>query len=147
MDDGVATGSTVRAAIRWLRSRPGLARLVLAVPVIAATTARELRSEVDDLVALEVPEDLIAIGAWYEDFSQTSDAVVLDLLARAAARTTVEREARVPLGDGRVLAASLAVPPARAAWWCSRTAAAAAGRARATAPSPAPCARRASGRC
>ena len=84
VDDGIATGYTVRAAVRWLRGRRGLARLVLATPVIAAATYRELKAEVDDLVALETPEDLWAIGSWYEDFSQVPDEDVLAMLVPAA---------------------------------------------------------------
>ncbi len=116
VDDGVATGYTVRAGIRWLRSRPGLAGLVLAVPVIAAATAREIRPEVDDLVALATPDDLQAIGAWYEDFSQTSDEEVTGLLAVAASRSPapaasrVEREVAIPLPAGARLVGDLVVP-------------------------------------
>ncbi|HTO98603.1 MAG TPA: phosphoribosyltransferase family protein [Myxococcales bacterium] len=82
VDDGVARGASARAAIRALRQRrPG--RLVLAVPVIAPDTERELRDEVDELVAVAVPYHFGAVGYFYEDFRQVSDAQVLALLARA----------------------------------------------------------------
>jgi len=83
IDDGIATGSTMRAAIRALNSqRP--ARLVVAVPTAAASTCRELRTEVDDLVALMAPEFFRGVGEWYEDFRQTGDEEVTELLQRAA---------------------------------------------------------------
>lgn len=85
VDDGIATGSTVRAAIRGLR-RLHPARLVLAVPTAAASTADELRPEVDEWVALSTPEDFEAVGRWYEDFSPTEDAEVTALLERAKER-------------------------------------------------------------
>ncbi|HEX2729058.1 MAG TPA: phosphoribosyltransferase family protein, partial [Rubrobacteraceae bacterium] len=82
VDDGVATGVTARAAIEYLvQQEPG--RLVLAVPVCAAQTIEELRSEVDDLVCLNVPAALWAIGYWYENFEQVSDEEVIELLRRA----------------------------------------------------------------
>ena len=84
LDDGIATGSTIRAAIRALKSQYP-ARLVVAVPTAAASTCRELRPEVDDLVALMEPEFFYGVGEWYEDFRQTSDAEVTDLLQRAQA--------------------------------------------------------------
>jgi len=83
IDDGIATGSTMRAAIRALNSqRP--ARLVVAVPTAAASTCRELRPEVDDLVVLMAPEFFRGVGEWYEDFRQTGDEEVTELLQRAA---------------------------------------------------------------
>lgn len=82
IDDGIATGSTIRAAIRALNSQHP-ARLVVAVPTAAASTCEELRPEVDDLVALMAPEFFYGVGQWYEDFRQTSDEEVTDLLQRA----------------------------------------------------------------
>ncbi|MDZ7828533.1 MAG: phosphoribosyltransferase family protein [Halofilum sp. (in: g-proteobacteria)] len=83
IDDGIATGATVRAALLAIRrARP--ARLVLAVPVAPPDTVRSLRDEVDDLVCLETPRWFGAIGAFYRDFRQTSDQEVVDLLARYA---------------------------------------------------------------
>jgi len=83
IDDGVATGSTMRAAVVALRQKSP-AHLVVAVPTAAASTASELRAEVDDFVAVIEPEEFFAVGQWYENFSQTTDAEVRDLLERAA---------------------------------------------------------------
>ncbi|HZV06415.1 MAG TPA: phosphoribosyltransferase [Gemmataceae bacterium] len=83
VDDGLATGSTMRAAVAALR-RQGPARIVVAVPVGARETCTELRHEADDAVCAQTPEPFYAVGAWYEDFTQTSDEEVRDLLARAA---------------------------------------------------------------
>jgi predicted phosphoribosyltransferase len=83
IDDGLATGSTMRSAVVALR-RQGPARLVVAVPIAAPSTCQEFRDEVDDVVCARTPEPFYAVGAWYEDFSQTTDAEVRDLLARAS---------------------------------------------------------------
>jgi putative phosphoribosyl transferase len=84
VDDGIATGTTMRAALLAIRRRDP-ARLVLAVPVAPAQAIDALRSEVDEIVVLETPEDFFAIGQFYEDFHQMSDEEVLALLERAAA--------------------------------------------------------------
>jgi putative phosphoribosyl transferase len=82
VDDGLATGVTAEAALRALQAhRPG--RLVLAVPVCAPDTAARLRSLADDVTFVMAPDDLRAVGRWYERFEQTTDDEVLDLLARA----------------------------------------------------------------
>ena len=80
VDDGVATGASIRVALRAVRAR-GAARVVVAVPVGAASTLRELAAEADDVVAVLAPHDLRAIGEWYEDFSQLTDEEVCALLA------------------------------------------------------------------
>jgi putative phosphoribosyl transferase len=82
VDDGLATGVTARAAVEALRQRRPR-RLVLAAPVCAAQTANLFRTKVDELVCLESPTDLGAIGFWYRNFEQTSDEEVVDLLERA----------------------------------------------------------------
>ncbi|MFZ0488477.1 MAG: phosphoribosyltransferase [Arenicellales bacterium] len=82
IDDGVATGATVRAALKALR-RGNPARLVLAVPVAPPETVQELRREVDELICLETPDPFYAIGAFYQDFTQTSDEEVIALLAQS----------------------------------------------------------------
>jgi putative phosphoribosyl transferase len=84
VDDGIATGGSIRAALRGIRRR-GAAKLVLAVPVAAAETLQSLRAEVDEIVCLESPESFGAIGEFYRDFSQTSDEEVIALLDRARA--------------------------------------------------------------
>lgn len=83
VDDGLATGSTARAALRAVRARKPR-RLVLAVPVGSRQAVEALRSEADHLVCLEVPDELWAIGLWYERFGQTPDSEVQALLDRAA---------------------------------------------------------------
>ena len=87
VDDGVATGATLRAALQALRQlKP--ARLIAAVPVASPEAQTELAPLVDDWVALLTPEDFRAVGQWYEDFPQTSDAEVVRLLADARAGPT-----------------------------------------------------------
>jgi putative phosphoribosyl transferase len=83
IDDGLATGSTMRAAVAALR-RQGPARIVVAAPVGAAQTCAELQDEVDEVICLQTPEPFYAVGLWYSDFSQTTDEEVHDLLERAA---------------------------------------------------------------
>lgn len=82
VDDGVATGLTTEAAVRYLRSS-GVGKVILAVPVIAADTERRLRELVDDLVAIEVPDMFYAVGQFYRHFGQTSDDEVLEAIAEA----------------------------------------------------------------
>ena len=82
VDDGVATGSTLRAAIRSIRTHHP-ARIIAAVPTIARSTYREMLPEVDDMVALQTPEPFFGVGEWYTDFHQTSDAEVSALMQRA----------------------------------------------------------------
>lgn len=79
VDDGLATGSTMRAAIAALRPR-GPDRLVVAVPVASPETRASLRAEVDEVVCTITPQPLYAVGLWYHDFSQTTDAEVQQLL-------------------------------------------------------------------
>jgi putative phosphoribosyl transferase len=81
-DDGLATGSTMRAAVTALRQK-GPARIVVAVPVGAASTCAEFEEIADECVCLIAPENFRAVGLWYDDFAQTSDDQVCDLLARA----------------------------------------------------------------
>ncbi|HZQ91399.1 MAG TPA: phosphoribosyltransferase [Terriglobales bacterium] len=82
VDDGLATGSTMRAAARaLLQQHP--ARLIIAVPVAATQTCEELQREFRDLVCLYTPEPFYAVGQWYQDFNQTSDDEVRELLERA----------------------------------------------------------------
>jgi len=83
IDDGLATGATMRAAIASLR-QAAAARVIAAVPVGAMSTCRKIGQEADELVCLHTPEPFYGVGQWYSDFSQTSDEEVLALLARAA---------------------------------------------------------------
>lgn len=86
VDDGLATGSTMRAAIVALR-KLGPARVIVAVPVAAAETCRELRAIADAVVCTVTPYPFGGVGAWYEDFSQTEDDEVRLLLAQAGRNT------------------------------------------------------------
>ena len=82
VDDGLATGSTMRAAVAALRKLEP-AKIVVAVPVAVRSTCEELAEEVDEVVCARTPEPFYAVGEWYADFSQTTDEEVRDLLARA----------------------------------------------------------------
>ena len=83
VDDGLATGATMRAAVAALRQR-GVAKIVVAAPVGAPDTCRELEQEADETICATAPEFFQAVGQYYEDFSQTSDEEVRELLSRAA---------------------------------------------------------------
>jgi len=82
VDDGLATGATMRAAVAALRER-GAARIVVAVPVGAPDTCREIQEVVDEAICAIAPEYFQAVGQFYDDFSQTSDDEVRELLRRA----------------------------------------------------------------
>jgi putative phosphoribosyl transferase len=79
VDDGIATGSTMSAAIELLRKRKA-GRIVVAVPVAPHDTVRRLRAQADEVIVLLEPADFIAVGYWYADFSQTSDDEVRFLM-------------------------------------------------------------------
>jgi erythromycin esterase-like protein/predicted phosphoribosyltransferase len=81
VDDGLATGATMHAAIHALRQNQP-ARIVVAVPTASPETCEEMRAEVDDVICAITPEPFHAVGLWYQDFSQTTDQEVRDLLAR-----------------------------------------------------------------
>jgi putative phosphoribosyl transferase len=83
VDDGLATGATMRAAARALRLQHP-ARLIAAIPVAAPSSIDTLREAVDEVVCPLIPEFFHGVGWWYEDFSQISDREVYDLLTRAA---------------------------------------------------------------
>jgi putative phosphoribosyl transferase len=82
VDDGIATGSSARAAARVARAL-GASRVVLAAPVASRLAQAELSDVADDVLCVESPEPFYAVGEWYRDFSQTSDAEVVDLLGRS----------------------------------------------------------------
>ena len=83
VDDGIATGSTMRAAVGAVRQLEA-ARIVVATPTAALSTVREMRPDVDELVAVMTPADFAGVGQWYEDFSQTTDGEVRELLDKAS---------------------------------------------------------------
>lgn len=108
VDDGVATGSTARAACRIARAR-GAARIVLAVPVAPREFARRLGGEADELVCLDTPWDFAAVGQFYADFTQVEDEEVTACLRQAARRhrhtagtAAADREVTVPAGGVRL---------------------------------------------
>lgn len=84
VDDGLATGSTMRAAVAALRAM-GPGRIVLGVPVAAREMCEEFAQAADEMECPATPPDFFSVGSWYDDFSQTTDDEVRELLARAAA--------------------------------------------------------------
>jgi putative phosphoribosyl transferase len=118
VDDGIATGATMTAAVRAVRLL-GPARVIVATPVIAETARRALLGEADDVVCVALPDEFLAVGAWYLDFEQTSDDEVVQLLREASrwewvaehtsAAAAVAREVRIPAG-GVTLVGDLAIP-------------------------------------
>jgi putative phosphoribosyl transferase len=113
VDDGLATGGTARAALRAVRARQPR-HLVLAVPVGSPETVAALRAEADEIVCLLEPEPLWAVGAWYEDFSQTQDEEILELLAGTATdppgRRRNTRVVRIPLRPAGEIVGDLDLP-------------------------------------
>jgi putative phosphoribosyl transferase len=92
VDDGLATGATMRAAVKALRER-GAAKIVMAVPVGPPDTCQELAQRADEAICLSTPPFFQAVGQYYEDFSQTSDDDVRELLNRAAQEISREKSA------------------------------------------------------
>ena len=90
VDDGLATGSTMRAAVAALRQNSP-ARIIIAVPVAAADALRRLLGEADSVVCLTAPQDFQAVSAWYEDFSQVTDDEVRELLKESATAPASDR--------------------------------------------------------
>jgi putative phosphoribosyl transferase len=85
VDDGIATGGTATAAVRWARAQ-GARRVILAVPVAPAEGVRNLSREADEVVCLETPEPFYAVGQWYQEFPQTSDEEVVQILDDVTSR-------------------------------------------------------------
>jgi putative phosphoribosyl transferase len=85
VDDGLATGASMRAAVKSLRQH-NVAQCIVAVPVAAPDTCSDLEHEVDEIVCLSTPRDFRAVGQYYDDFSQTTDSEVRELLSSAASR-------------------------------------------------------------
>jgi predicted phosphoribosyltransferase len=94
IDDGLATGSTMRAAIAALRLQHP-ARIVVAVPVAAPSTCEELGREVDEIVCAQTPEPFYGVGLWYQDFSQTTDEEAHDLLIQSEQEKPVTAQEQV----------------------------------------------------
>jgi len=114
VDDGLATGGTARAALRAVRAC-GPRRLVLAVPVGAPESVRSLQDEADEVVCLLEPEQMWAVGLWYEHFEPTEDAEIAELLSGGAGdpppvQIQNSSELRIPLGDQTEVAGDLVLP-------------------------------------
>ena len=114
IDDGIATGSTARAACQVARAQ-GAARVVLAVPVAPPSTCAALAADADEMICLETPGHFLAIGEWYQDFSQTSDREVVSLLQRVAAERGPAGTAHPAAGGGGAGGPPPAAGPAPAA--------------------------------
>jgi putative phosphoribosyl transferase len=95
VDDGIATGATMIAALRSTRHRRPAA-IVLAVPVAASDVLHRLRPEVDRIVCLRMPSDFMAVGAYYDDFRQLRDSDVITLLDRARAFAAADQTSEDP---------------------------------------------------
>lgn len=92
VDDGLATGATMRAAVLAARQRQP-SRIVVAVPVGSRDTCRELGETADQVICVSMPEPFLAVGLWYQDFSQTSDEEVRQLLAAGPPQPQLQRSA------------------------------------------------------
>lgn len=113
VDDGIATGSTARAACQVARAH-GATRVVLAVPVAPPSSVDALGADADEVIALETPEWFLAIGEFYADFSQTTDDEVVDLLQRAAGPATAAAPSTSPTAASSTADSPTAAdPPAR----------------------------------
>ncbi|MBV6623193.1 MAG: phosphoribosyltransferase [Rivularia sp. (in: Bacteria)] len=88
VDDGLATGATMRVAAVAIRQQQPK-QIIAAVPVSAPEICNEFRVEVDEIICAQTPKPFVAVGVWYEKFSQTTDAQVQDLLKRAAEREVI----------------------------------------------------------
>jgi uncharacterized protein (TIGR00369 family) len=113
VDDGIATGSTARAACQVARAL-GAATVVLAVPVAPPSADTAMRGDADEVICLEMPERFLAIGEWYEDFAQTSDEEVVALLRAARAGPGAPAAGTGPGFDGGARAGYGLVPGALA---------------------------------
>jgi putative phosphoribosyl transferase len=114
VDDGIATGATMRAAVAALKQRQP-ARIIIAVPTAAPSTCDEFAAEVDELVCVIRPEPFIAVGYWYKQFSQTSDEEVRSLLEQAnqGLSTTQQKLKKTPGTGNREKRSARATPPVK----------------------------------
>jgi putative phosphoribosyl transferase len=95
VDDGIATGASIRVAIAALRQmRP--AEIVVAAPVVPLSTYERLRREADDVICVHTPKSFYAIGEFYDDFSQVTDEEVIELLRQAASKDRKDHRAAPP---------------------------------------------------
>lgn len=108
VDDGIATGSTMIAALKSIREK-NPARLIAAAAVAPSENVERIRPYADQVVCLETPRDFYAVGQFFEDFSQVEDEEVLALLKESAARNGDDPEVSIPV-DGRHLPGNLTIP-------------------------------------
>jgi len=103
VDDGIATGASIRVAIAALRQmRP--AEIVVAAPMVPLSTYERLRREADDVICVHTPKSFFAIGEFYDDFSQATDEEVMELLRQASSKERNDPRAAPPHkvdGEGR----------------------------------------------
>lgn len=110
VDDGLATGATMLAAISWLRTQE-VAKIIVSVPVSSREAANEIKKSVDEFISLIIPETMIAVGMWYKDFSQVSDEEVLKCLQKQKGQEEVIDQRNVWIDDGEArLPGVLTVP-------------------------------------
>jgi predicted phosphoribosyltransferase len=109
VDDGLATGTTMRAAITAVRAQ-GPAQVVVAVPAIAGESLEAFRALADVLVWVIAPEPFLAVGLWFKDFAPTTDAEVCELLAGAAGEQSSSAERAPARGEGQIGSESAASP-------------------------------------
>ncbi len=114
VDDGLATGATMTASVRWARAA-GARRVVVAVPVGAAATVAAMEQAADEIVCLETSSEFGAVGLWYRDFPQLSDADVSSLLRHRRQQDARRWEEEIPLA-GTLHATDLVMPPAPLGW-------------------------------
>jgi len=108
VDDGLATGATMRAAVKALRQREA-AKIVVAVPVGPPDTCHEIEEQADETICLSTPEFFQAVGQYYDDFSQTTDEDVRELLARGSYERSIMSEVQIHAGRA-VLSGNLNIP-------------------------------------
>jgi putative phosphoribosyl transferase len=100
VDDGAATGASMRAAVRAARKLEAK-KIVVALPVAATETYHMLRKEADEVICISTPISFYAVGQWYEDFTQTTDEEVTNLLARANTLALGAKHAASPRATGQ----------------------------------------------
>lgn len=110
VDDGLATGATMLAAISWLRTQD-VKKIIVATPVSSKEAADEIKKNVDEFISLIIPENMMAVGMWYKDFTQVSDEEVLKCLQKQKGQETAINQRNVWIDDGEArLPGVLTVP-------------------------------------
>ena len=113
VDDGLATGATMSAAITWLRSQE-VDKIIVAVPVSSWEAAEDIRSRVDEFISLIVPDNMMAVGRWYKEFSQVSDEEVLECLQKQKGNESDTDNKTVWIEDGAARLQGVLSIPAQA---------------------------------